>query len=86
MSKPRSSPKKSTLITVTQILQPTPAPVVPMALSGLWASLFSRNCARLRNLGRLSPRIRLAVGEPIPAAAPTPQTYAAVRTLRGEWR
>ena len=51
-----------------RILQETPVPVIPMALSNLWGSMFSRYSKRL--LGRLPrrylARITLAVGEPIP--------------------
>ena len=49
-------------------------PVVPIAISGLWGSAFSR---RYRGLGRLLPRrlwsrIGVTVGAPVPAAAVTP--------------
>jgi 1-acyl-sn-glycerol-3-phosphate acyltransferase len=72
---------------IMRILEQTPVPVVPMALSGLWQSLFARNRDKLRHVLKLFPRIRLAVGEPLAASAVTPQAlFAAVRELRGGWR
>ena len=70
-----------------KILERTPVPVVPMALSGLWRSLFTRNRARLRHATRLFPKIRLSVGEPVPPAHVTlGGLHAAVLALRGNWR
>ena len=72
---------------IVKILERTPVPVVPMALSGLWRSLFTRNRARLRHAAQLFPRIRLAVGEPVPAAMARPNDlHAAVLAMRGDWR
>ena len=72
---------------VMRVLERTPVPVVPMALSGLWQSLFARNRGKLRHLLKLFPRIRLAVGEPLAAEAVTTQRlHAAVAQLRGAWR
>ncbi len=53
---------------IEHILGRTPVPVVPMGLSGLWGSLFSRARKRLRDLtfGKLSSPIGISVGEPIP--------------------
>jgi 1-acyl-sn-glycerol-3-phosphate acyltransferase len=51
-----------------RILQDTPVPVIPMAVSNLWGSMFSRYSKAL--LGRLPrrylARITLAVGQPVP--------------------
>jgi 1-acyl-sn-glycerol-3-phosphate acyltransferase len=51
-----------------RILKETPVPVIPMAVSNLWGSMFSRYSKAL--LGRLPrrylARITLAVGEPVP--------------------
>ena len=70
-----------------KILERTPVPVVPMALSGLWRSLFSRNRARLRHATQLFPRVRLSVGEPVAAAEASPERLqAAVLAMRGAWR
>jgi 1-acyl-sn-glycerol-3-phosphate acyltransferase len=72
---------------ITRILERTPVPVIPMALSGLWRSLFTRNRARLRHLTRIFPTIRLAVGNPVAPDAAAPEAlHAAVRSLRGDWR
>jgi 1-acyl-sn-glycerol-3-phosphate acyltransferase len=72
---------------ITKILERTPVPVIPMALSGLWRSLFTRNRARLRHATRLFPSVRLSVGAPLAAAKATPQALqAAVLTLRGDWK
>ncbi|MOA68278.1 hypothetical protein D3C78_1958210 [compost metagenome] len=58
-----------------------------MALSGLWASPFSRSAASLLDrLGRLRPlrRIVLAVGEPVAALEAEPERLReAVLELRG---
>ena len=72
---------------VERILERTPVPVVPMALPGLWDSLFARNRDKLRHAGKLFPRIRLAVGEPVSPLAVTPQgLQAAVLAMRGDWK
>jgi 1-acyl-sn-glycerol-3-phosphate acyltransferase len=72
---------------VMKILERTPVPVIPLALSGLWRSLFARNRHSLRYASRLFPRIRLAVGEPIAPQKATPESLrAAVLELRGPWR
>jgi 1-acyl-sn-glycerol-3-phosphate acyltransferase len=53
-----------------RILKETPVPVIPMAVSNLWGSMFSRYSKAL--LGRLPrrylARITLAVGEPVAPA------------------
>jgi 1-acyl-sn-glycerol-3-phosphate acyltransferase len=53
-----------------RILHETPVPVVPLALSGLWDSMFSRKYPRLwqRWPRRFWPKIALSIGSPIPAA------------------
>ncbi len=72
---------------ITRVLERTPVRVVPMALSGLWRSLFARNRERLRSLRRVFPRVRLTVGEPLAAAAATPERLReTVLELRGAWR
>jgi len=72
---------------IAKILERTPVPVIPMALSGLWQSLFTRNRARLRHATKLFPRVRLAVGEPVPAPRATPEAlHDAVSALRGTWK
>jgi 1-acyl-sn-glycerol-3-phosphate acyltransferase len=72
---------------IVKILERTPVPVIPMALSGLWRSLFSRNRAKLRHLTKVFPKVRLKVGEPVTPALATPgDLHAAVLALRGDWR
>lgn len=75
---------------VTEILKRHPAPVVPMALRGLWGSLFSRHAAsgqeRSRRRG-LTSRLTLAVGEPVAPGDVTPEALQrAVAELRGARR
>lgn len=73
---------------IRQILERTPVPVIPMALSGLWQSLFARNRDKLRYATRLLwKKIALAIGEPIdPAKATTDHLRATVLRLRGDWK
>jgi hypothetical protein len=72
---------------IMRVLAQSPVPVVPMALSGLWQSLFARNRDKLRHVATLFPRVRLAVGEPLAPETVTPQgLHAAVAELRGAWR
>ncbi len=73
---------------VQRIVTRTPVPVVPMALRGLWGSLFSRKrgpaLSRLLHL-RLFAKIGLVVGAPVAPAAATPEyLQARVGELRGE--
>jgi 1-acyl-sn-glycerol-3-phosphate acyltransferase len=73
---------------VERILAARPVPVVPLALRGLWGSIFSRRdstLGRLRLPRRFWSRIELVAG----AAVPAPDARAAVleekvRALRGE--
>jgi 1-acyl-sn-glycerol-3-phosphate acyltransferase len=66
---------------VTRILQRTPVPVVPMALSGLWRSIFSRNRHKWR-VATLFPAVSLAVGPALSPAVATPEAlHAIVRRL-----
>lgn len=74
---------------VGHIVQRTPVPVIPMALRGLWGSMFSRkHAAWVRPLrpGLLS-RLELVIGAPIPPQQVTPEELQqAVSHLRGTWR
>ena len=68
---------------IARILKACPVPVVPMALSGLWRSVFSRN----PNWNRWFPGVRLSVGEVLSAEAATPAGLREqVLALRGDWR
>jgi 1-acyl-sn-glycerol-3-phosphate acyltransferase len=71
---------------IAQIVSRTPVPVVPMALSGLWESVFARNPQRLRHIGQLLYRkISLAIGNPVAPSAVTPEyLHDVVLQLRGE--
>jgi len=75
---------------VTRVLADTPVPVIPIALRGLWGSFFSRQGgAAMTRPWRMRPfaRIGVAVGEPVPAPAASPEVLEArVQELRGEWR
>ncbi|RKT24474.1 1-acyl-sn-glycerol-3-phosphate acyltransferase [Paraburkholderia sp. RAU2J] len=72
---------------VMEIVGRTPAPVIPMALRGLWGSVFSRgndaHWPRPIRKGVMS-RLSLAVGEPIDPAQATPEKLQQiVSELRG---
>ena len=72
---------------IRKILDRTPVPVVPLALCGLWQSIFARNRDKLRHAMKLFPKVGIAVGEPIDPAAVTPEgLYSAVCALRGDWK
>lgn len=69
-----------------RILQETSVPVVPVALSGLWDSMFSRKEKSVwRRLPRgLWPKIALRVGAPVEPAAASPELLRGrVLELRG---
>ena len=74
---------------VERILARRPVPVVPMAIRGLWGSIFSRRDSapgRMRLPRRFWSRIVLAVGEPVAAVdADAPMLEQRVRDLRGSW-
>ena len=75
---------------VQRILEANPVPVIPMALSGLWGSFFSRkDGTAMSRLARLIPfrKIGLSVGEPVAPVQATPELLQArVLELRGDWR
>ena len=74
---------------VEQIVTATPVPVVPMALRGLWGSVFSRAAAGhwLRRLRGMFLPIGLVVAPPLaPAEATSDALYARVLALRGDAR
>ena len=73
---------------VERILKTRPVPVVPMALRGMWASVFSKQDARWGRLPkRLRARIELVAGPPVDGATATAeQLEALVRALRGDAR
>jgi 1-acyl-sn-glycerol-3-phosphate acyltransferase len=74
---------------LSEILERTPAPVVPMALRGLWGSFFSRsaNGKAMRRLRGFFSRITLAAGAPIAPRDATPERLKdEVLALRGGQR
>jgi 1-acyl-sn-glycerol-3-phosphate acyltransferase len=74
---------------LVDILERTPAPVVPMALQGLWGSFFSRAAGgrAMRRLRGIFSRIALVAGAPIAPRDATPaRLQAAVAALRGDRR
>ncbi|MDC8013505.1 MFS transporter [Tahibacter soli] len=74
---------------VEKILARRPVPVVPLALRGLWGSVFSRRdtaLGRSRLPRRFWSKIGLAASDPVPAAEATAEALEAkVKTLRGDW-
>jgi len=74
---------------VQQIVAATPVPVIPLALSGLWGSFFSRSHRgrAMRRLRGIFSRIALSAGPPIPPERAQPdELRAVVLALRGERR
>ncbi len=73
---------------VEKILARRPVPVIPMALRGLWRSMWSRRDSRLgraRLPRRFRARIDLVIGEPVDGAqADAAQLETEVRALRGD--
>jgi 1-acyl-sn-glycerol-3-phosphate acyltransferase len=73
---------------VERILATRPVPVVPLALRGLWGSVFSRcdtALGRLRVPRRFWSKIELVAGSAVPAAEATAVVLEAkVRELRGD--
>jgi len=55
---------------IERIVRETPVPVVPMALTGLWGSMFSRAAhgPGLKLPRTFRSRVRLTIGDPVPAA------------------
>ncbi|WP_266180187.1 MFS transporter [Dyella humicola] len=74
---------------VARILERRPVPVVPLALRGLWGSVWSRRDSmlhRARLPRRFRARVELVAGAPLaPAEARTEALEARVRELRGDF-
>lgn len=75
---------------ISRILERNPVPVIPVALSGLWGSIFSRRdkgaISILRN-ARPFRRISITAGQPVNASQAAPDSLRAnMLTLRGEVR
>jgi 1-acyl-sn-glycerol-3-phosphate acyltransferase len=74
---------------LNEILARSPAPVIPMALRGLWGSLFSRagEGAKVKRVRGVFSRIALVVGPPIAASDATPERLQeTIAALRGKSR
>jgi 1-acyl-sn-glycerol-3-phosphate acyltransferase len=72
-----------------RIVKETPTPVVPIALSGLWDSMFSRKYGAIwqRWPRRFWPKIALRAGAPLPSTYTDVAPYRdAVVALRGPQR
>lgn len=74
---------------VERILAARPVPVVPMALRGMWGSLFSRRDSALRRMRlprRFRAHVELAIAAPLaPAHADAAMLQDTVQALRGDW-
>jgi len=54
---------------IERIINESPVPVIPMALSGLWGSWFSRYKGKaMSGMPKRIPKVKLVTGKPIPAA------------------
>jgi 1-acyl-sn-glycerol-3-phosphate acyltransferase len=75
---------------VARIVERSKVPVIPMALRGLWGSVFSRDPSNVfeRTFARgWRSRLALVVGRPVPPQEVTPEgLYEQVLELRGEWK
>jgi 1-acyl-sn-glycerol-3-phosphate acyltransferase len=75
---------------IARIVERSKVPVIPMALRGLWGSVFSRDPSNVfeRSFARgLRSRLALAVGRPVPPQDVTPEgLYEEVLALRGDWK
>lgn len=68
---------------IEKMLARNPVPVVPMALTNLWGSMWSRQDSRLRR-ARLPRRFRAAIG--LVAGAPIPPDQVTAEVLETEIR
>ncbi|MFC4929753.1 MFS transporter [Massilia sp. GCM10023247] len=75
---------------IARIVERSRVPVIPMALRGLWGSVFTRDPGNLfeRSFARgWRSKLALAVGVPVPPQQATPEyLHEQVRTLRGDWK
>jgi 1-acyl-sn-glycerol-3-phosphate acyltransferase len=75
---------------IAKIVGRSQVPVIPMALRGLWGSVFSRDPSNVfeRSIVRgWRSRLALVVGIPVPPQEVTPEAlYEQVLALRGEWK
>ncbi|KQX97007.1 glycerol acyltransferase [Massilia sp. Root133] len=75
---------------IAKIVARSQVPVIPMALRGLWGSVFSRDPSNVfeRSFARgLRSKLALAVGRPVQPQQVTPEgLYEEVLALRGDWK
>ncbi len=75
---------------IARIVERSKVPVIPMALRGLWGSVFTRDPGNLfeRSFSRgWRSKLALAVGMPVAPQEATPEyLYEQVKVLRGEWK
>jgi 1-acyl-sn-glycerol-3-phosphate acyltransferase len=73
---------------IERMIEASPVPVIPMAVRGLWASMWSRRDSRLRRMRmprRIRANIELIAGEPMqPQGFSAAALEAKVRELRGD--
>jgi 1-acyl-sn-glycerol-3-phosphate acyltransferase len=75
---------------IMKIIERSPVPVIPMALRGLWGSMWTRSegnpFGRSFRRGPLS-KLALVVGTPLMPAQTTPEVLRErVQALRGDWK
>lgn len=70
---------------VERILKETPVPVVPMALPGLWGSLFSHHGGICRDPSRFWSRVAIVAGDLVSPQASAGELREKVSALRGEF-
>jgi 1-acyl-sn-glycerol-3-phosphate acyltransferase len=74
---------------IERIIERRPVPVIPVAISGLWGSWFSRKkSGGLRRVpGKLFARVDIRIGDAVPPSQATAEgLQMLVRTLRGDRR
>jgi 1-acyl-sn-glycerol-3-phosphate acyltransferase len=73
---------------VEKILETRPVPVVPMALQGMWTSMWSHRDGRMRRMRlprRLRAHVEVRADVPVDGSSATAESLEAqVRTLRGD--
>ncbi|WP_020655991.1 MFS transporter [Massilia niastensis] len=75
---------------IAKIVERSKVPVIPMALRGLWGSMFTRDKTNLfeRRFARgVRSKLALAVGQPVAPETATPEyLQQQVLALRGDWK
>ncbi|MFC0252909.1 MFS transporter [Massilia consociata] len=75
---------------IARIVERSKVPVIPMALRGLWGSMFTRDPSNIfeRSFARgIRSKLALAVGQPVAPEAASPEyLQQQVMALRGDWK